>query len=76
MLYLSLAGKKSTFPRFVFLDGPSSSLHLAIAQFRKEKKIHSYCFPAHFFRIMQPMDTCVFRPEKRTWNDALYNNTA
>ena len=56
------------FPIIIFLDGYTSHINLAVADFCRENNIILYCFPAHASHIMQPLDVSVFGPLKKKWN--------
>ena len=75
-LFKELTDRQIQFPVIIFLDGHSSHINLALAQFCKEKKIYLYCFPPHASHILQPLDTCVFGPLKGNWNKSLRDYAA
>ena len=60
------------FPILVFMDGHSSHVNVAIAEFCRNNII-LYCFPAHASHLIQPLDVSVYGPLKKSWNTALDN---
>ena len=60
-----------SFPVIFFLDGHTSHINLAIADFCAENNIILYCFPAHASHILQPLDVSVFGPLKKKWNKSI-----
>ena len=62
---------KVRFPILIFLDGHTSHINLAVADFCRENNIILYCFPAHASHVLQPLDVSVFGPLKKRWNKSI-----
>ena len=62
---------KVKFPIVLFLDGHTSHINIAVAQFCFDHDIILYCLPPHASHILQPLDVSVFGPMKKKWNDSL-----
>lgn len=62
---------KVQFPIVVLMDGHTSHINIAVAEFCKEKDIILYCLPPHASHILQPLDVAVFGPMKKIWNKCL-----
>ena len=59
----------SSRPLLLILDGhyqPST------VQLAKDNQIIMFCLPPHSTHASQPLDTAVFNPLKRNWNDAVH----
>ena len=59
------------FPVILFLDGHTSHINLAVADFCVENDIILYCFPPHASHVLQPLDVSVFGPLKKEWNKSI-----
>ena len=55
----------------LFIDGHTSHINLAVAEFCRDKNIILYCFPPHASHILQPLDVAVFGPLKKSWNASI-----
>ena len=63
LFYPSVAGKIE-FPIIIFMDGHTSHVNLAVAEFCRDHQIILYRLPAHASHILQPLDYAVFGPVK------------
>ena len=70
-LFYLLIANKVAFPVLILLDGHTSHINIAVAEFCIDKGIILFCFPAHASHILQPLDVSVFGPMKKTWNSEL-----
>lgn len=59
------------FPIIIFMDGHTSHINVAVAEFCAQKNIILYCFPPHASHMLQPLDVSVFGPFKKHWNNSL-----
>ena len=59
------------FPVILLMDGHSSHINLAVAEFCREKHIILYCLLPHASHIMQPLDVAVYGPLKKYWNQEI-----
>ena len=62
---------KIQFPILIFLDGHTSHINLAVADFCREHEIIIFCFPPHASHVLQPLDVSVFGPLKKKWNKSI-----
>lgn len=62
-----------TFPIIVFLDGHTSHINLAVAEFCRDHSIILFCFPPHASHVLQPLDVTIFGPLKKKWNASIEN---
>ena len=53
------------------MDGHTSHINLAVAEFCREKSIILFCLPPHASHILQPLDVSVYGPLKQFWNNSL-----
>jgi hypothetical protein len=70
-LFLPSVINKVQFPIIIFMDGHTSHMNIAVAEFCRDNNIILYCFPAHASHVMQPLDVSVYGPLKKFWNDSL-----
>lgn len=70
-LFYNAIKNRVTFPVIVFMDGHSSHINVAVAEFCRDHQIILYCFPAHASHVIQPLDICVYGPLKKKWNSAV-----
>ena len=62
----------SSRPLLLILDGHSTHYQPSTVQFAKDNQIIMFCLPPHSTHASQPLDTAVFNPLKRNWNDAVH----
>ena len=62
----------SSRPLLLILDGHSTHYQPSTVHYAKDKKIIMFCLPPHSTHASQPLDTAVFNPLKRNWNDAVH----
>lgn len=58
-------------PRYVFLDGHKSRLHLPFLLYCRENNIHVVCYPSHSTHVYQGLDVVVFSVLKRAFSDEM-----
>ena len=56
----------------LILDGHSTHYQPAKVQYAKDHDAIMFCLPPHSSHVSQPLDTAVFKPLKRNWNDAVH----
>ena len=56
----------------LILDGHSTHYHPSTVHYAKDNKIIMFCLPPRSTHATQPLDTAVFNPLKRNWNDAVH----
>lgn len=56
----------------LILDGHSTHYQPAKVQYAKDHDVIMFCLPTHSSHVSQPLDTAVFKPLKRNWNDAVH----
>ena len=59
-------------PLLLILDGHSTHYQPATVQYAKDNGVVMLCLPPHSSHVSQPLDTSVFNPLKRNWNDAVH----
>ena len=62
----------SSRPLLLVLDGHSTHYQPETVQFAKQNGIIMFCLPPDTTHVSQPLDTCVFRPLKKYWNDGVH----
>ena len=72
-LFYPAIKEKVQFPVLVFMDGHSSHINLAVADFCRKHEIILFCFPPHASHIIQPLDISVYGPLKKQWNTSVNN---
>ena len=62
----------SSRPLLLIFDGHSTHCQPSTVHYAKDNKIIMFCLPPHSTHASQPLDTAVFNPLKRNWNDAVH----
>lgn len=70
-LFFDEIKEKVEFPILVFMDRLSSHVNIAVSEFCRENKIILYCCPPHASHIMQPLDSAVYGPLKKSWSKSI-----